>query len=238
MVGAVHPPPIARPLREINEPAPGGPNDATLRPMASPALLHATDLACSRGERLLFEGLDLALQAGEWLHVKGANGSGKTTLLRTLVGLSPADKGRIEWCGHDIRDNPESYRRDFAYLGHPAALKDDLTALENLRVALEIDGAAVDEPALDAALQRMNLDDRRDLRARQLSAGQRRRLLLARLLVRPARLWVLDEPFAPLDAASVETLGGLLQAHLDRGGIGVITSHQSVPLVPSREIAL
>ncbi|HUP09845.1 MAG TPA: cytochrome c biogenesis heme-transporting ATPase CcmA [Caldimonas sp.] len=206
--------------------------------MAHVPLLHATDLACSRGERPLFEGIDFALDAGEWLHVKGANGSGKTTLLRTLVGLTPPDEGRIAWCGRDIAQDPEGYRREFAYLGHPAALKDDLTAIENLRVSLEIDAAPADEDAIDAALGRMHLDDRRHLRARQLSAGQRRRLLLARLLVRPARLWVLDEPFAPLDAASVAMLGELLQAHLDRGGIGVVTSHQPVPLASSREIAL
>jgi len=206
--------------------------------MPIPTMLTATHLACSRGERRLFEGVDFALEAGEWLHVKGANGSGKTTLLRTLVGLSPADTGRVDWCGRDIHDEPEAYRRDVAYLGHPAALKDDLSTAENLRVALEIDGVAVDEEALAGALRRMSLEDRSDLRARQLSAGQRRRLLLARLLLRPARLWVLDEPFAPLDAASVELLGGLLQAHLDRGGIGVVTSHQPVPLAASRELAL
>jgi heme exporter protein A len=225
-------------LRGINEASGTGDNHAPLHPMADPALLLATDLACSRGERQLFAGVGFSVEAGEWLHVKGANGSGKTTLLRTLVGLAPADAGRIAWCGRDIGDDPDGYRQDVAYLGHPPAVKDDLTAAENLGVAMEIDGVPVDDAALDAALRRMDLDERRDLRARQLSAGQRRRLLLARLLLRPARLWILDEPFAPLDAASIELLGTLMQAHLDRGGIGVVTSHQPVPLKPSREIAL
>jgi len=234
----MHPPVAADELRRINEPRRSGDNHGLPHPMAAPALLHATDLACSRGERQLFAGLGFSVEAGQWLHVKGANGSGKTTLLRTLVGLAPADAGRIAWCGHDIREDPPAYRQDLAYLGHTAALKDDLTTAENLRVALEVDGGAVDDIALDAALRRTGLDDRRDLRARQLSAGQRRRLLLARLLLRPARLWVLDEPFAPLDAASIEMLGSLLQAHLEGGGIGVVTSHQPVPLAPSQELAL
>ena len=213
-------------------------NDASVPRTPVPCVLTATDLACSRGERRLFEGIDFALRGGEWLHVKGANGSGKTTLLRTLVGLAPADTGSVSWCGTDIRAEPETYREAVVYLGHPAALKDDLSAAENLRVALEVDGVAVAAEALDAALRRLHLEGEHDLRARQLSAGQRRRLLLARLVLRPARLWVLDEPFAPLDAASVELLGGLLRAHLDGGGIGVVTSHQAVPVAASRELVL
>jgi heme exporter protein A len=201
-------------------------------------MLAATDLACSRGERRLFEGVGFELQGGEWLHVKGVNGSGKTTLLRTLVGLSPADSGRVTWQGTDIHDAPEDYRRAAVYLGHPPAMKDDLTAAENLRVSLAVDGIEADPEALAGALERVRLDEQHDLRARHLSAGQRRRLLLARLLLRPATLWVLDEPFAPLDAAGVEVLGELLQVHLDRGGLGVVTSHQAVPLAPCRELEL
>ena len=201
-------------------------------------MLAATDLACSRGERRLFESVGFELRGGEWLHVKGVNGSGKTTLLRTLVGLSPPDTGRVTWHGTDIRQDAEAYRRDVVYLGHPPALKDDLTAAENLRVALEVDGIEADDDALEDALQRVRLEAQHDLRARHLSAGQRRRLLLARLLLRPASLWVLDEPFAPLDAPGVEVLGGLLKAHLDRGGLGVVTSHQAVPLTSGRELEL
>src|SRR5215212_9194932 len=148
-------------------------------------MLSATDLACSRGERRLFEGLAFALEAGEWLHVKGQNGSGKTTLLRTLVGLSPPDAGRTSWRGVDIRDDPHAYRSAVVYHGHLAALKDDLTPLENLRVAR-----------------------------------------------------ALDEPFASLDAPAVELLGTLLQDHLGRGGVAVITSHQAVPVAPCAEITL
>ena len=201
-------------------------------------MLAATDLACSRGERRLFEGLAFKLQSGEWLHVRGVNGSGKTTLLRTLVGLSPPDTGGVTWQGTDIRESRDDYRRAVVYFGHPPALKDDLTAAENLRVMLEVDGIAAEDDALDDALQRVRLGEQHDPRARHLSAGQRRRLLLARLLLRPAALWVLDEPFAPLDTAGVEVLGGLLKAHLDRGGLGVLTSHQAIPLASSRELEL
>jgi heme exporter protein A len=201
-------------------------------------MFTATDLACSRGERRLFEGVGFELRGGEWLHVKGANGSGKTTLLRTLVGLSPPDAGRVTWQGSDIREGAEDYRSAVVYLGHPPALKDDLSALENLRVSLELDGIEADDEALADALQRVHLEDQHDLRARHLSAGQRRRLLLARLLLRPADLWVLDEPFAPLDTPGVKVLGELLQAHLDRGGLGVITSHQPVPLAACQELVL
>ena len=204
----------------------------------SPSLFTATDLACSRGGRRLFEGVGFELRGGEWLHVKGANGSGKTTLLRTLVGLSPPDTGRVKWRGADIRGDAQDYRRAVVYLGHPPALKDDLSAQENLRVSLELDGIGADDDTLAGALQRVRLEDQNDLRARHLSAGQRRRLLLARLLLRPADLWVLDEPFAPLDAHGTEVLGELLRAHLDRGGVGVITSHQPVPLAACQELAL
>ncbi|MEO6746706.1 MAG: cytochrome c biogenesis heme-transporting ATPase CcmA [Caldimonas sp.] len=201
-------------------------------------MLSATELTCSRGERRLFEGLAFALEAGAWLHVKGANGSGKTTLLRTLVGLSPPDAGRMTWRGVDIRDDPQAYRRAAVYLGHPVALKDDLTPRENLRVALALDGVAVSPEALGDALERVRLDDHQDLPARHLSAGQKRRVLLARLLLRPADLWVLDEPFASLDAPAVELLGTLLQDHLDAGRVAVITSHQPVPLASAEELTL
>jgi heme exporter protein A len=201
-------------------------------------MLSATELTCSRGERRLFEGLAFALDAGEWLHVKGQNGSGKTTLLRTLVGLSPPDAGRTAWRGVDIRDDPQGYRADVVYLGHPAALKDDLTPLENLRLALALDGVATSPKALADALARVDLGDHQDLPVRHLSAGQKRRVLLARLLLRPADLWVLDEPFASLDAPAVDFLGRLLQGHLAAGRVAVITSHQPVPLASAVELAL
>ena len=201
-------------------------------------MLSATDLACSRGERRLFAGLTFGVDAGEWLHVRGENGSGKTTLLRTLAGLAPADAGRVRWRGADIRDGSEAYRRALLYFGHQAALKDDLTPRENLRLGLAIDGFEVDDAALGDALRRAGLDGCEDLAVRHLSAGQKRRVLLARLLLRPADLWVLDEPFNALDSEAAALLDSLLADHLAAGGIAVLTSHQPVPLPGGQELVL
>jgi heme exporter protein A len=226
-------------LTLIKSPRAARPNDARQPTTPSTlAMLSATDLACSRGERRLFAGLTFGLDAGEWLHVRGENGSGKTTLLRTLAGLAPADAGRVHWRGADIRSGGEAYRRSLLYLGHQAALKDDLTARENLRLGLAIDGVEADDEALGDALWRAGLGGREDLAVRHLSAGQKRRVLLARLLLRPADLWVLDEPFNALDNAASELLGSLLARHLAAGGVAVLTSHQPVPLAGGQELLL
>jgi heme exporter protein A len=201
-------------------------------------MLTATDLACSRGERPLFGGLSFALNAGDWLHVKGENGAGKTTLLRTLAGLAPADRGQVRWDGADASAQNGDYRRAVLYLGHPAALKDELTPLENLSLALALDGQAAETATLVAALQQMHLQGREDVPVRHLSAGQKRRVLLARLLVRPADLWLLDEPFAALDADGIVLLCRLIGEHLARGGIVVLTSHQAVALPGGQELRL
>jgi heme exporter protein A len=201
-------------------------------------MLSATDLACSRGERRLFAGLTFALEAGEWLHVRGENGSGKTTLLRTLAGVAPADAGQVRWRGADIRREGEAHRRSMLYLGHQAALKDDLTPRENLRLGLAIDGFEADDDALGQALGSAGLGGREDLAVRHLSAGQKRRVLLARLLLRPADLWVLDEPFNALDSSASALLGVLLEDHLAGGGVAVLTSHQPVPLAGGQELLL
>ena len=201
-------------------------------------MLAASDLACSRGERRLFDAVNFGLEAGEWLHVKGENGSGKTTLLRTVVGLSPPDTGAIQWRGTDTRACAEAFRGALLYIGHQAALKDELTPLENLRLALALDGVAADDGHLMDVLERSGLQGREDLPCRVLSAGQKRRLLMARLLLRPADLWVLDEPFSALDAPGVELLCSMIGDHLARGGVAVLTSHQDMPLPPGRELAL
>ena len=201
-------------------------------------MFRATDLTCSRGERRLFQDLSFSLEPGQWLHVKGENGAGKTTLLRTLVGLAHADGGHVAWRGRPIAEAGEDYRRDCIYLGHQAGLKDELTALENLRLALAIDGTPAGDDALLDALDAMGLAGREDLPARSLSAGQKRRVLLARLLLRRAALWVLDEPFTALDAAAVQQLSALIGRHLHAGGMAVLTSHQDVPLPDGQELRL
>jgi len=201
-------------------------------------MLTATDLACSRGERRLFSDLRLAVEAGSWLHVTGENGSGKTTLLRTLIGLCAPDQGQICWQGVPTRERADEFRRALIFLGHHVALKDELTPLENLHFLAAVDGLSVGEGEALAALIRLGLRGREALSARFLSAGQKRRVLLARLLVRQAPLWVLDEPFTALDGAGVELVAGLIETHLAQGGMAILTSHQAVPIANGRVVEL
>jgi heme exporter protein A len=199
-------------------------------------MLNVSGLACSRGERRLFSDVGFSLAAGEWLHVQGENGSGKTSLMRLLVGLSPADAGEILW-----RNEPTpstEFRRELIYLGHHAAVKEDLTPLENLQLAAALDGITLDERAALAALIRLGLRGREELPVRVLSAGQKRRVLLARLLTRPAILWVLDEAFNALDVAAVQLLGELIAEHLTAGGMAVLTSHQPLPVPGGKALVL
>jgi heme exporter protein A len=193
------------------------------------AVLTARDLEARRGRRVLFAGVALSAGPGQLLRVTGANGAGKTTLLRQLVGLSPPTAGVIEWRGAPIGACHESFHRELVYLGHAAALKDDLSAQENLLAASLIAGDRVDARAARAALDAAGLRGRERLPARVLSQGQRRRVALARLALAGARpLWVLDEPFNALDAAATGWLGELLRRRLADGGIVVLTSHLPV----------
>lgn len=193
-------------------------------------MLTATALSCVRGERRLFAGLDLAVGPGEWLHVQGENGAGKTSLLRILAGLSPAAEGEVRWRGEPIQALAEDYRRHLLFLGHQGAVKEELTPLENLTLASRLDGTTLGEAEALKALARFGLRGREDLAVRFLSAGQKRRVLLARLAVRKATLWILDEPFTALDVKAVEMLSGLIVEHVTNGGIAILTSHQSIPL--------
>ncbi|MDO9244090.1 MAG: cytochrome c biogenesis heme-transporting ATPase CcmA [Rhodocyclaceae bacterium] len=201
-------------------------------------MLTATGLSCVRGERRVFAGLDLAVGPGEWLHVQGENGAGKTSLLRILATLSPPAEGEVRWQGEPVEVLAEDYRRAMLFLGHHGAVKEDLTPLENLRLAAQLDGAALDEATALAALVRFGLRGREDLAVRFLSAGQKRRVLLARLAVRKAALWILDEPFTALDVKAVDMLSGLIESHLAAGGMAILTSHQSMPLPNGRVLQL
>ncbi len=191
--------------------------------------LHA--VSCVRGGRTLFEQLDCKVAAGRVLRLRGANGAGKTSLLRMVCGLLPPTEGQVAWRGEPIRDLAEQYGRQLVYLGHAAALKDDLSALENLQTSCLLGGLVVSREQALQALAQAGLTGRWRAPARQLSQGQRRRVALARLVLSPATpLWVLDEPFNALDTPATGWLCGLLQDHLERDGVVVLTSHQDVAL--------
>ncbi len=193
-------------------------------------MLTVANLACVRGERLLFEGVSFTLVPGEWLHLEGENGSGKTSLLRIVCGLLHPVDGEIRWNGTTAAEAGDDYHEELLYLGHAGAIKEDLTALENLRIGAALAGRTLDEQAALAALRRLGLKGREDLPSRFLSQGQKRRVALARLLTSTARLWVLDEPFVALDARAVALLCGILAEHLRDGGMALFTSHQAVDL--------
>jgi len=188
------------------------------------AALSIKNLSCIRNDRLLFEQIDFCLHPHQLLQINGHNGSGKTSLLRILCGLSLAETGTIYWQGQDIDDQLTEYNSQLNYIGHYAGIKDDLTALENLRIsqALRVHRTEVD---LDDALDRIGLFGFEEVPTRQLSAGQKRRVALARLLVCPAQLWVLDEPFTALDKIGIKMVEELLMTHVEAGGIVVLTSH-------------
>ncbi len=192
---------------------------------ASPARLRVSALECRRGERTLIRGLELAVEPGQIVWLRGANGQGKTTLLRTLAGLSAAESGQVRWAVGEAQPG-------FLYLAHGNALKDDLTAREALAFLLRLSGSLTTSATLDGALDRFGMAGRRHAPVRTLSQGQRRRVALARLAVRPSPpMWLLDEPFEALDSTGVATLNDLLSAHAAGGGSVVLTSHVPLAIV-------
>jgi heme exporter protein A len=212
------------------------PNDATptgrrCRPGAAMnELVEMRRLACVRGRRRLFDGLDAQLASGQLLRVAGANGAGKTSLLRMLCGLLAPTHGEVLWQGEPIAAQREAFNRQLIYIGHGAALKDELSALENVHAACRLAGWRADDAAARAALHAAGLRGREHMPVRTLSQGQRRRAALARLALGGAALWVLDEPFNALDALATTWLLGLIGEHLANGGMAVLTSHQPVAL--------
>ncbi|WP_434514802.1 cytochrome c biogenesis heme-transporting ATPase CcmA [Dechloromonas sp. ARDL1] len=203
-------------------------------------MLEADNLECVRGERRLFAGLGFKLEAGELLYLQGKNGAGKTSLLRMIIGLLPPETGEIRWKGKSIRRNGDEFRADLCYLGHLNAIKEELTPLENLLASAHLaDEALSEDDALDA-LEQVGLAGREDLACKYLSQGQKRRVALARLVKERRPLWVLDEPFVALDVAAVDWLAGIISAHLQRGGLAVMTTHQlvAIPAGTVRELKL
>ncbi len=195
--------------------------------------LVASGLAVLRGERLVLRDVDLSVAAGGATLLLGRNGAGKSTLLRVLAGLRRPDAGRLSWDGRDALSDPAAHAGCCAYLGHADAIKPGLTAAENLALAARAGGGRVAD-----ALERLDLAPLAELPARMLSAGQRRRLALARLSLSRAALWLLDEPTLGLDVASVARFGVMLAAHRASGGVVVSATHLPLPLPGAGELRL
>ncbi len=209
------------------------------RPLDDSGVLAARTLACRRGRRMLFRGLDARFERGSVTWLRGRNGCGKTSLLRILAGLSQAAEGTVSWEGVELRRAGVPARRGLVYIGHANALKDDLTLAE--AVAFLATLAGLDDAAGRArrALERFTLASHRDAPVRTLSQGQRRRGALARLALDDApRTWLLDEPLDALDAQSVDLLTAVIESHCARGGTALLTSHQPISLAGMRELDL
>jgi heme exporter protein A len=197
-------------------------------------MLEASGLQCVRQQRTLFSSLSFSLAAGERLRIAGANGSGKTSLLRILCGLLTPTEGEVRWRGEKISSLREEFSRQIVYLGHAPAVKDDLTATENLAIACRLAGFA---PKTDEAVAKLGVPG--DVPVRKLSQGQRRRAALARLAVSESiPLWLLDEPYAALDTQAASVVDGLIAAHASRGGAVVFTTHQETGATQARVLEL
>ncbi len=197
-------------------------------------MLEVLKLGCIRGDRRLFSDLSFSAGAGELIELRGPNGSGKTSLLRILCGLSSPAAGQVRWNGKNIRSLAEEYFRDVAYLAHQNAVKDELSALENLCIASGVAGNPLNKAQAQQVLERIGLKDRQHLPARVLSAGQRRRLALTRLLTSKATLWILDEVLTSLDDAAVRLSRDFISDHIKNGGMAIVATHQDLNLSVER----
>ncbi|EED0861143.1 cytochrome c biogenesis heme-transporting ATPase CcmA [Escherichia coli] len=193
-------------------------------------MLEARELLCERDERTLFSGLSFTLNAGEWVQITGSNGAGKTTLLRLLTGLSRPDAGEVLWQGQPLHQVRDSYHQNLLWIGHQPGIKTRLTALENLHF-YHRDG---DTAQCLEALAQAGLAGFEDIPVNQLSAGQQRRVALARLWLTRATLWILDEPFTAIDVNGVDRLTQRMAQHTELGGIVILTTHQPLNVAESK----
>jgi heme exporter protein A len=191
--------------------------------------ISATGVELWRGEKHVLSGVSLALRAGDWMHVSGPNGSGKTTLLRVVAGLLIPEQGRIEWEGEETRRRRDDWCAVLAYLAHSDGLKPEFTPRENLAFETGL-RRRPGSGEIDKALDQLGLAAVRDLPAGFLSAGQRRRLAIARVLLAQAPFWILDEPYTNLDAAGVALVSRIIARHLDAGGAALVAAHQPPPV--------
>lgn len=199
-------------------------------------MLEARQLRCERDERILFSDLSFQVKAGEWIQITGGNGVGKTTLLRLLSGLARPDVGGVYWQVQPLHRVRDSYQQNLLWIGHQPGIKTRLSALENLRF-FHHDGNAAQ---CMNALAQAGLAGYEDIPVNQLSAGQQRRVALARLWLTRATLWILDEPFTAIDMNGVERLTQRMAQHTERGGIVILTTHQPINVATDkiRRIAL
>jgi heme exporter protein A len=193
-------------------------------------MLEVTNLGCVRGDRRLFSDVNFAVKPGSLLQVRGPNGSGKTSLLRLLCGLMLPAEGHIRWEGADIHSLSENYFNSLSYIGHRNGLKEELTPIENLRIASGLAGRQLDEEDASNILSKVGLSGREHLPARLLSEGQRRRTALGRLLISQTSLWVLDEILTSLDSSAVRFVTTLIEEHLNKGGMAVVATHHEFDL--------
>lgn len=188
------------------------------------ALLEIRELHLWRGERHLLRGVSFELKAGELLQVVGPNGAGKTSLLRCAAGLLPCESGEILWRGERLQDCRDTYHQQLAYLAHVNALKADLSAAENLQYGVAL-RRRISASEIEAALARVQIGHCAGLPVRSLSAGQKRRVAIARIFLTQASLWILDEPVTNLDAAGIEVFERSMAQHLDAGGTILTAAH-------------
>lgn len=193
--------------------------------MSGGNLLVTRGLSVFRSDEALFENLEFSLSAGEIVRVEGDNGTGKTTLLRLLCGLGEADEGDVLWQGRPLHKQLSQARGEIIFLGHKAGINGAMTAFENLAFLCSLESHVSENDIVDA-LQRVNLAAKMELPCRLLSAGQKRRVALARLLLTRARIWILDEPLTALDVSGREWLETLLLEHVANGGSAIVTTHQ------------
>ncbi|HEY0350143.1 MAG TPA: cytochrome c biogenesis heme-transporting ATPase CcmA [Pyrinomonadaceae bacterium] len=197
-------------------------------------MLEVINLTCVRGTRRLFKELSFSAESGELVELRGPNGSGKTSLLRILCGLAMPAAGEVRWNGTGIRSLREEYFGAVAYLGHQNAVKDELTAIENLRISSAVCGYALDKKEAQEILKRVGLTQQQNLPARVLSAGQRRRLAMTRLLTSKARLWILDEVLTSLDDAAMNLSREFISEHIKQDGMAIVATHQDLGLAAPR----
>ncbi|HEX3086179.1 MAG TPA: cytochrome c biogenesis heme-transporting ATPase CcmA [Pyrinomonadaceae bacterium] len=197
-------------------------------------MLEVINLTCVRGTRRLFKQLNFAAREGELVELRGPNGSGKTSLLRILCGLATPAAGEVQWNGRSIRKLGEEYFASVAYLGHQNGVKDELTAIENVRVSGAVSGTPISEAEAKEILQRVGLVQQQNLPTRVLSAGQRRRLGMTRLLTSSATLWILDEVLTSLDDSAMNLSREFISEHLKKDGIAIVATHQDLNLAAPR----